>query len=64
MNTAQPKIDEANRLKALLELDILDTPSEEQLDYMTCFVQAYFNVQICLVSLVDKDCQWFKSKQG
>lgn len=29
MNTAQPKIDEANRLKALLELDILDTPSEE-----------------------------------
>ncbi|WP_392341530.1 ATP-binding protein [uncultured Shewanella sp.] len=64
MDQPQPTIDEANRLNALLELNLLDTFPEEQFDHMTRFVQAYFNVSICLVSLVDKNRQWFKSKQG
>jgi PAS domain S-box-containing protein len=64
MQQAQLTADEAARLAALAQLELLDTAAEEQFDHMTRFVKAYFNVPICLVSLVDKDRQWFKSKQG
>ncbi len=64
MESAKNTVDEANRLKALKQLNLLDSAPEEQFDHMTRFVQAYFNVPICLISLVDNDRQWFKSKQG
>jgi signal transduction histidine kinase/CheY-like chemotaxis protein len=64
MQQAELTKNEAARLQALAQLDLLDTVAEEQFDHMTRFVKAYFNVPICLVSLVDKDRQWFKSKQG
>lgn len=56
--------DENKRLQALLELDILDSKVEEQFDRLTRLTANYFNVKTCLVSLVDKDRQWFKSKFG
>lgn len=56
--------DESERLAALRALNLLDTPDEEQFDHLTRFVQAYFDVPVALISLVDKDRQWFKSKQG
>ncbi|GGP75940.1 GAF domain-containing hybrid sensor histidine kinase/response regulator [Shewanella ulleungensis] len=64
MEPAKNTIDEANRLQALQHLHLLDSAPEEQFDHMTRFVQAYFNVPICLISLIDKERQWFKSKQG
>ncbi|GGP37478.1 GAF domain-containing hybrid sensor histidine kinase/response regulator [Shewanella saliphila] len=64
MEPATHTVDEANRLKALQQLHLLDSAPEEQFDHMTRFVQTYFNVPICLVSLIDDDRQWFKSKQG
>jgi diguanylate cyclase (GGDEF)-like protein len=57
-------IDETARLMSLHSLRILDTPSEERYDRLTRMARRFFGVQIALVSLVDSDRQWFKSKQG
>lgn len=57
-------VDETQRLVSLHSLKILDTPSEERYDRITRMARRVFDVDICLVSLVDKDRQWFKSRQG
>jgi len=59
-----PPIDETARLMSLHSLRILDTPPEERYDRLTRVATRMFDVQICLVSLIDSDRQWFKSKQG
>ncbi|MCY2959028.1 MAG: GAF domain-containing protein [Planctomycetota bacterium] len=56
--------DEFERLAALRALDVLDTPSEERFDRITRLAKALFKVPIALISLVDSDRQWFKSRQG
>ena len=56
--------DEAQRLAALHELAVLDTPPEERFDRITRIAAATFDVPIALISLVDKDRQWFKSCVG
>ncbi|GAC1414170.1 MAG: hypothetical protein NVSMB57_09750 [Actinomycetota bacterium] len=55
---------EAARLASLESLRILDTPPEERFDRIPRIAQRMFNVPIALVSLVDRDRQWFKSHQG
>lgn len=55
---------EAERLHALRTLKILDTSHEERFDRVTRMAKRMFNVSISLVSIVDEDRQWFKSKQG
>lgn len=55
---------EARRLQALYETRLLDSPVEERFDRITRLAKRLFGVPIALVSLVDKDRQWFKSKQG
>jgi PAS domain S-box-containing protein len=55
---------ETARLEALRSLNILDTPPEERFDRLTRLAQKIFNVPITLISLVDEDRQWFKSRQG
>ncbi len=57
-------VDETQRLMCLHSLRILDTAPEERFDRITRMAQRYFGVDICLISLVDSDRQWFKSKQG
>lgn len=57
-------IDETTRLRSLQSLRILDTEAEERYDRITRMAKRLFGVEICLVSLVDADRQWFKSKQG
>ena len=64
MEKPPPPSDESARLMSLHSLRILDTPDEERFDRITRMAQRVFDVQICLVSLVDSDRQWFKSKQG
>lgn len=54
---------EAERLRALDELNILDSEPDEHLDAITKSAQDYFNCKICLISLVAEDRQWFKSRQ-
>lgn len=56
--------DEAERLKVLRSLDILDTPAEERFDRLTRIANRMFDVPIALVSLVDENRQWFKSAVG
>ena len=62
----EPKtpMDEMARLVDLHGLGILDTPAEERFDRLARMAQRYFGVETCLVSLVDADRQWFKSRQG
>lgn len=55
---------ENQRLKALRELDILDTPPEESFDRITRLTASIVDAPIVLVSLVDEDRQWFKSTVG
>lgn len=55
---------EAERLAALRALRLLDTPADERFDRITRIAQRLFNVPMALVSLVDSNRQWFKSRQG
>ena len=57
-------LDETVRLLSLHSLRILDSAPEERFDRVTRMARRVFDVDICLVSLVDADRQWFKSKQG
>jgi PAS domain S-box-containing protein len=55
---------EAERLAALRGLGILDTPPEPAYDEL-CSLAAYIcQTPIALISLVDEDRQWFKSRVG
>ena len=56
--------DESKSLAALRALGLLDSPAEERFDRLTRVTKHALGVPIALVSLVDKDRQWFKSKQG
>lgn len=55
---------EASRVATLHGLGILDTPREDRFDRYTHIAARIFNVPIALISLVDRDRQWFKSAEG
>lgn len=55
---------ESQRIEALCGLNILDTPADPRFDRITRIAQTYFNMPIVLVSLIDTQRQWFKSRQG
>ena len=55
---------EGQRLRSLQALDILDTPPEERFDRLTRVARKLFDTPIALMSLVDADRQWFKSRPG
>ena len=55
---------ESRRLQSLRDLRLLDTPPEERFDRVTRLARQLFSTPIALVSLVDADRQWFKSRQG
>ncbi len=55
---------EQARLATLDRLNLLDTPAESEFDTIVKLAQRLTGCKIALVSLVDKDRQWFKSKIG
>jgi signal transduction histidine kinase len=55
---------EAERIDALQWYGILDSEPEEGFDRITRMACRLLDVPICLVSLVDSERQWFKSRQG
>jgi GAF domain-containing protein len=60
--TAKPA--EAKRLKVLWQYEVLDTVPEEVFDDLTELAARICEAPIALISLVDEDRQWFKSKVG
>lgn len=55
---------EVERVEVLHRLKLLDSAPEERFDRLTRLAKRLFNVPIALVTLVDKDRQWFKSCVG
>ncbi len=56
--------DDELRIADLCALEVLDTAPEWRFDRITQAAQRLFNVPIALVSLVDRERQWFKSRTG
>ncbi len=64
MKSAPSPVNEINRLAALRRYRILDTESEKSFDDLTYVASFICQTPIALVSFVDKDRQWFKSRIG
>jgi diguanylate cyclase (GGDEF)-like protein len=58
------RVSEAERLGILNELGLLDTPPEAEFDTLVRIAQQVSCCKIALISLVDRDRQWFKAKRG
>jgi hypothetical protein len=52
------------RLAAVREADLLNTPPEEAFDQLTCLAARLLGAPIALLAVVDKDRQFFKSCIG
>ncbi|MDZ8119876.1 GAF domain-containing protein [Pontiella agarivorans] len=59
----RPK-NEVERLQALKNYAVLDTPPEQELDDLTQLASYICDAPIALISLVDETRQWFKAKVG
>ncbi len=64
MQTPPIPQNETERLQALRDLKLLDTPAEENFDSITRIASEICGVPVALVSLIDQDRQWFKAKHG
>ena len=63
MKAALP-LNEAKRLAALQSYDVLDTAAEVDFDDFAILASQICQTPVALVSLVDENRQWFKSKVG
>lgn len=65
MATSQPmQTNDRARVAALQKYDILDTEPEKAFDDLALLASYVCKTPIALISLVDEDRQWFKSKVG
>lgn len=55
---------EEARIAAIRRYDILDTPPDGAFDRITALAARLFSVPISIISLVDTDRIWFKSRHG
>lgn len=64
MKSAPLHYEEQERLQKLLEYEILDTETEQVFDDLTLLASEICGTPISLITLIDHDRQWFKSKVG
>ncbi len=64
MKPAPVPSNDDERLAALYRYDILDTEAETEFDDFTRLAAQICGVPMALITLVDKDRQWFKSRVG
>lgn len=64
MISAPLPANEIERIAALLEYNLLDTMPEGDYDDITAIAADICNMPISLISIIDKERQWFKSKVG
>ncbi|MCW2501231.1 MAG: putative magnesium or manganese-dependent protein phosphatase [Frankiales bacterium] len=57
-------LDEAARMAAVRRFEVLDTPPDGSFDRITALAARLFDVPIAIVSVVDTDRIWFKSRHG
>ena len=57
-------VNEEGRIAAIRRYDILDTPPDGAFDRVTQLAATFLRVPIAIVSIVDSDRIWFKSKVG
>ncbi len=62
--TPSPSPGEAARLGALAALNILDTPAESRFNDLTALAARLCPAPVAVVSLIDNDRAWFKSRFG
>lgn len=58
------RANEAERVAALRNYHILDTPAEPRFDALTKLAATALNVPMAVIAFVDADRQWFKSSRG
>jgi phosphoribosyl 1,2-cyclic phosphodiesterase len=56
--------DEEHRLATLADMGTLDTPPDPRFDRITRLASRHFAVPIALITLIDRERQWFKSCIG
>jgi len=64
MSSASLPDNEHERLLALYECDLLDTPGDPLFDSLTTLAAQVCDAPVALFSLIDQQRQWFKSNQG
>jgi diguanylate cyclase (GGDEF)-like protein len=55
---------ESERQQALDDLEVLDTPADPYMESLVRLARDLFKVEQVLISLVDRDRQWFKARVG
>lgn len=61
---SEPLDREEERLAALVACNILDTPPDARFNSLVDLASSYFGAPVSLVTLVDRNRQWFKASVG